>query len=578
MINDLQELKLSIKNFVVDAFNSIYKIDINIDDVLLQPTNDNFPGSYTIVLHSYLKQYKISCNQIGDFIKTNSNFIKEYNVVGGFLNLVIDSQCLLSCLKSYNTDFTYDVSKETVLVEYASPNTNKPLHLGHLRNIFLGHSMSNILKAIGHDVKQVNLVNDRGIHICKSMIAYQQKGNNETPESTHIKGDHFVGKYYVEFDKIYKQQKAEMSDDNHEPSIMIQAQEMLQKWENNDIEVRNLWKKMNNWVYDGFNQTYECLGIHFDKIYYESQTYLLGKKIVQEGLSKNIFYKKDDDSIWVDLIDLGLDNKLLLRKDGTSVYITQDLGTIDLRYNEYKFQKMIYVVGNEQEYHFKVLKGITKKLGYSYSDEIYHLSYGMVELPSGKMKSREGTVVDADDIIQEMIDKTKQKFKELGKNIIDESIIKNIGLGALIFYLLKVESSKNILFDQNKSIDFKGDTSIFIQYTYVRTLSLLKTVNFKFEETYQNINNLEEIEEKIIIMLLEYKSVVLDTAKNYSPSILAQYLLKLSRLYSKLYDAYPILKEEDSAKRSLRLQITDLTNYTIKNGLDLLGIKVITYM
>ena len=578
MINDLQELKLSIKNFVVDAFNSIYKIDINIDDVLLQPTNDNFPGSYTIVLHSYLKQYKISCNQIGDFIKTNSNFIKEYNVVGGFLNLVIDSQCLLSCLKSYNTDFTYDVSNETVLVEYASPNTNKPLHLGHLRNIFLGHSMSNILKAIGYDVKQVNLVNDRGIHICKSMIAYHQKGNNETPESIHMKGDHFVGKYYVEFDKIYKQQKAEMSDDNHEPSIMIQAQEMLQKWENNDIEVRNLWKKMNNWVYDGFNQTYECLGIHFDKIYYESQTYLLGKKIVQEGLSKNIFYKKDDDSIWIDLIDLGLDNKLLLRKDGTSVYITQDLGTIDLRYNEYKFQKMIYVVGNEQEYHFKVLKGITKKLGYSYSDEIYHLSYGMVELPSGKMKSREGTVVDADDIIQEMIDKTKQKFKELGKNIIDESIIKNIGLGALIFYLLKVEASKNILFDPNKSVDFKGDTSIFIQYTYVRTLSLLRTIDFKYEEIYQNIIDLEEIEEKIIIILLEYKSAILNTAKNYSPSILAQYLLKLSRLYSKLYDAYPILNEENLEKRSLRLKITDLTNYTIKNSLNLLGIKVITYM
>ena len=578
MINNLRDLQLSIKNYVVCAFNSIYKIGININDILLEPTNDNFSGSYTVILHNYLKKYKISCNEIGNFIKTNSIFIKEYNVVGGFLNLVIDSQCLLSCLNLYNTKFTYDISKETILVEYASPNTNKPLHLGHLRNIFLGHSISNILKSIGHNVKQVNLVNDRGIHICKSMIAYQQQGNNETPNSAHMKGDHFVGKYYVEFDKIYKQQKSKLSDINKEPNIMIQAQEMLQKWENNDIEVRNLWKKMNNWVYDGFNQTYECLGIHFDKIYYESQTYLLGKEIVHEGLKKNIFYKKDDNSIWIDLTDLGLDHKLILRKDGTSVYITQDLGTINLRYNEYKFQKMIYVVGNEQEYHFKVLKAITKKLGYSYSNEIYHLSYGMVELPSGKMKSREGTVVDADDIIQEMIDKTRQKFEELGKNISDESIIKNIGLGALIFYLLKVEASKNILFDPIKSIDFKGDTSIFIQYTYVRTLSLLNSIDFKFEEIYQNITDLEEIEEKIIIMLLEYKSIILDTAKNYSPSILAQYLIKISRLYSKLYDSYPILKEKDPAKRSLRLKITDLTNYIIKHGLDLLGINVVSYM
>ena len=466
-----------------------------------------------------------------------------------------------------------------LLIEYSSPNTNKPLHLGHLRNNFLGFAMSSIFDAAGYDVTQVCLVNDRGIHICKSMVAYKSQGNGTTPESENIKGDHFVGNYYVLFDKIYREQIAELKTQGFDEEyakknapVILEAQDLLEKWERGDAETLALWEKMNKWVYDGFNETYKKINIHFDKIYYESKTYLLGVDIVLDGLKKGIFYLKDDNSIWVDLTDVGLDNKLLLRGNGTSVYITQDLGTADLRYEEMCPDKMIYVVGDEQNYHFNVLKAITHKLDKPYSEKIYHLSYGMVDLPSGKMKSREGTIVDADDLIDEMREKAKEKTLELGKSF-DDKFYDMIGLGALKFFLLKVNSQKRMMFDPNKSINFQGDTASFIQYNFVRIQSLLRK-NDNIDKSIDTGLSLENIERKVIFEILEYPDKILDAAESCDPSIIAQYVLSLTRDFSKMYEQVSILKEEDIKKKNLRLIICQMCGFVIKDAMKILGIDV----
>ena len=487
----------------------------------------------------------------------------------------------------YNDEhfFMFDKKNKNIAVEYCSPNTNKPLHLGHLRNIFIGSSIVNILKEVGYDVRTLILVNDRGIHICKSMLAYLKSGGGKTPDSTKIKGDHFVGDFYVLFEKMLQDQKKELGvEDNADTPIMNEAKEMLKKWEDGDGEVMSLWKKMNMWVLEGFEETYKKLGVSFDETDFESQTYLLGKEIVNEGLEKNIFYKKEDGSIWVNLEPYGLDNKLLLRGDGTSVYITQDLGTIDMRYNKKPFEKIIYVVGDEQEYHFKVLKSILILLDKPYAGGLYHLSYGMIDLPSGKMKSREGTVVDADDIIAEMIDKALNKIENTGKyegNNEQEKrdIAEAIGLGALRFFLLKVDPKRRLTFDPNKSIDFNGDTGPFVLYSNVRILSILAKV--KEGTICKEIiaeTSLEEIEKDLILLIYEYRNRVELSANSLNPSVLASYALTLSKAFNRLYDTLPILKEQDDNKKQLRIMIIKLTSKILTKIFLIFGIRSINKM
>lgn len=567
-----------------DIKTAIYQISQkNLDNISLQKTRDEFNGDFTFLLFQYFSsnEFVEMGNKLGLWLKENSTVVDDFEIVKGFLNLSVKSEILLQCFnESINDNFGHQKKNgKKLLIEYSSPNTNKPLHLGHLRNNFLGFAMSSIFDAAGYDVTQVCLVNDRGIHICKSMVAYKSQGNGTTPESENIKGDHFVGNYYVLFDKIYREQIAELKSQGFDEEyakknapVILEAQDLLEKWERGDAETLALWEKMNKWVYDGFNETYKKINIHFDKIYYESKTYLLGVDIVLDGLKKGIFYLKDDNSIWVDLTDVGLDNKLLLRGNGTSVYITQDLGTADLRYEEMHPDKMIYVVGDEQNYHFNVLKAITHKLDKPYSEKIYHLSYGMVDLPSGKMKSREGTVVDADDLIDEMREKAKEKTLELGKSF-DDKFYDMIGLGALKFFLLKVNSQKRMMFDPNKSINFQGDTASFIQYNFVRIQSLLRK-NDNIDKSIDTGLSLENIERKVIFEILEYPDKILDAAESCDPSIIAQYVLSLTRDFSKMYEQVSILKEEDIEKKNLRLVICQMCGFVIKDAMKILGIDV----
>ena len=591
-------LEIKIAEITTEALKALYNIDFNTTEIQLQKTKKEFEGDFTIVTFPFVKLARKSPevigNELGEYICKHESLIDKFNVIKGFLNISIDKSYWIQQLEiiEQNNTFGYQEVTENsplVMVEYSSPNTNKPLHLGHIRNNLLGYSLSEILKANGFKVVKTNIVNDRGIHICKSMLAWQKFGNGATPQSIGKKGDHLVGDFYVKFDKEYKKQVDELKaqgqsedDAKRNAPLMIEAQDMLRKWEANDNEVRALWNEMNSWVYDGFNETYKRLGIDFDKIYYESSTYLEGKSKVEEGLSKGIFYKKEDGSVWANLIDEGLDEKLLLRADGTSVYMTQDIGTAKLRFEDYPIDKMIYVVGNEQNYHFQVLSILLDKLGFSWGKDLVHFSYGMVELPEGKMKSREGTVVDADDLMDEMINTAKETSQELGKlNNQNESELNNIativGLGALKYFILKVDPRKNMLFDPKESIDFNGNTGPFIQYTHARIKSVLR----KSEE--QNINiattipatiSISEKETGLIRQLSTFPEIVKQAGKEYSPSVIANYIYDLVKEYNQFYHDFSILKEENEDLRSFRLLLSKNVAKIISLGMNLLGIKV----
>jgi arginyl-tRNA synthetase len=571
-----------------EAITQLYGLsDANIS---FEQTNSKFDGDLTFVVFSYLKHSKKrpedTAKEIGDYISDKMKAIKSFNVVKGFLNIEFSDDYWLKVLQS-RIDIGIQIPEigvnKKIVVEYSSPNTNKPLHLGHIRNNVLGFSICQIFDAVGYDVVKNNLVNDRGIHICKSMVAYQKWGNNETPQSAGLKGDHLIGKYYVMFDQHYQKEVRDLiskgvnKDEAKEKSpLMVETRNMLQKWENGDQEVIALWKKLNNWVYDGFESTYNRLGVSFDKIYYESETYLLGKEIVQEGLNSGVFYKKEDGSIWIDLTPEGLDEKIVQRSDGTSVYITQDIGTADLKYQEFEMDKFVYVVGNEQDYHFKVLQLILKRLGKSYADGLYHLSYGMVDLPEGKMKSREGTVVDADELMDEVVSTAKKQTEELGKTDgmsskeLDE-LYEVLGLGALKYYLLKVDAKKRMMYDPKESIDFQGNTAPFIQYTYTRIASLLRAadkISFSLPTTFH------PIEKELIKQLNAYPEAITSAANNYNPSEVANAIYDLAKTFNKFYHELTILGERDSNTRSFRISLSKTVGETIKHGFGLLGIKV----
>lgn len=560
----------------------------------IQKTRKEFEGDYTLVTFPLLKlshkSPEVTANEIGARIVADNPQIAAYNVIKGFLNLSLSPAFWIERFGEIAADATFGDAAptgRTIMIEYSSPNTNKPLHLGHIRNNLLGYSVAQILKANGHNVIKVNLVNDRGIHICKSMLAWQLYGGGETPASTGMKGDHLVGKYYVEFDKHYKAQIKElvsqgMSEDEAKKKapIMQQAQEMLRRWEAKDPEVYKLWQMMNGWVYEGFDVTYKALGVDFDKVYYESQTYLLGKSLVQEGLDKGVFFRKEDNSVWIDLTADGLDQKLLLRGDGTSVYMTQDLGTALRRFEENKLDKMIYVVGNEQNYHFQVLKLVLKKLGYAWSDEIYHLSYGMVELPEGKMKSREGTVVDADDLIADMIETAREMSTELGK--LDgctkeeaDDVCRIVGLGALKYFILKVDPKKTMLFDPRESIDFNGNTGPFIQYTHARICSILRKADEAGIE-YKSHTCTELLPEEVALIksLADFPNVVKAAGETFSPSLIAAYAYDLAKTFNGYYHDHSILREEDEQKRRMRLMLAAEVARIIRRAMALLGIEV----
>ena len=588
MIN-AEEFILSV---VKRATEELYGVS---DNIQIQKTRKEFEGDYTVVVFPLLKASRKSpeatATELGEKIVASTPEIKSFNVIKGFLNLAIDSSFWAARFQEIVEAENYGMapaSGRTIMIEYSSPNTNKPLHLGHVRNNLLGYSVATILKANGHNVIKVNLVNDRGIHICKSMLAWQLYGGGETPASSGMKGDHLVGKYYVEFDKHYKAQVKELmaekglSEDEakKQAPIMLQAQEMLRKWEAKDPEVYSLWETMNGWVYEGFDVTYKAMGVDFDKVYYESQTYLLGKSLVEDGLKKGVFFRKEDNSVWIDLEADGLDQKLLLRGDGTSVYMTQDLGTALSRFEENSLDDMIYVVGNEQNYHFQVLKLVLKKLGYEWSDNIFHLSYGMVELPEGKMKSREGTVVDADDLIADMIGTAREMSDELGKldGCSEEeaaAICEMVGLGALKYFILKVDPKKTMLFDPRESIDFNGNTGPFIQYTHARIRSILR----KAEEagidasTYTNATLLPE-EVELVKALAEYPAVVRTAGEQFAPSVIAAYAYDLAKQFNGYYHDHSILKEENEAVRSLRLKLAAEVARVIRSAMSLLGINV----
>ena len=560
----------------------------------IQKTRKEFEGDYTLVTFPLLKlshkSPEVTANEIGARIVADNPQIAAFNVIKGFLNLSLSPAFWIDRFGEIAADVSFGDAAptgRTIMIEYSSPNTNKPLHLGHIRNNLLGYSVAQILKANGHNVIKVNLVNDRGIHICKSMLAWQLYGGGETPASTGMKGDHLVGKYYVEFDKHYKAQIKElvsqgMSEDEAKKKapIMQQAQEMLRRWEAKDPEVYKLWQMMNGWVNEGFDVTYKALGVDFDKVYYESQTYLLGKSLVQEGLDKGVFFRKEDNSVWIDLTADGLDQKLLLRGDGTSVYMTQDLGTALRRFEENKLDEMIYVVGNEQNYHFQVLKLVLKKLGYAWSDEIYHLSYGMVELPEGKMKSREGTVVDADDLIADMVETAREMSTELGK--LDgctkeeaDDVCRIVGLGALKYFILKVDPKKTMLFDPRESIDFNGNTGPFIQYTHARICSILR----KADEAgidYKSYDCTELLPEEVALIksMADFPNVVKAAGESFSPSLIAAYAYDLAKTFNGYYHDHSILREEDEQKRRMRLMLAAEVARIIRRAMALLGIEV----
>ena len=592
---------------VIDAVKTLYGQEIGEKMVQLQKTKREFEGNLTLVVFPFLKISKKkpedTAQEIGQYLVENCPAIASFNVVKGFLNLVIAQSAWLGLLADINADEKFGEKKATedsplVMIEYSSPNTNKPLHLGHVRNNLLGWSLAKIMEANGNKVVKTNIVNDRGIHICKSMLAWLKYGNGETPETSGKKGDHLIGDYYVAFDKHYREEVKQLTAQyvaeglgeeeaekkaKEEAPLIKEAHDMLVKWENNDPEVRALWKKMNDWVYAGFDETYKALGVGFDKIYYESETYLKGKAKVEEGLAKGLFERHEDNSVWADLTGEGLDKKLLLRSDGTSVYMTQDIGTAEMRFKDFPIDKMIYVVGNEQNYHFQVLSILLDRLGFKWGKELVHFSYGMVELPNGKMKSREGTVVDADDLVETMIADAKQTSEELGKfnDMTDEErseIARIVGMGALKYFILKVDARKNMLFNPEESIDFNGNTGPFIQYTHARIRSILR----KAAETQENIDLanvntdglLSQKEIDLIQKLNEYGAVVEQAGKDYSPSGIANYCYELTKEFNQFYHDYSILKEEDANKKSVRLVLAKNVAKVIKNGMALLGIEV----
>lgn len=598
-------LELILKQLFIDSFKKLYNQEPPAQNVSFQKTRPEFEGDMTIVVFPFVKMAgkapEVMANELGTEMMRESNFIAKYNVVKGFLNLLISDSYWIDFMQKNHLDERFgrkEVSGKPVVVEYSSPNTNKPLHLGHIRNNLLGWSVSEILKANGENVVRVNLVNDRGIHICKSMIAWQKWGDGCTPESTGKKGDHLIGDFYVMFDKHFKEEVKnllpanydELSDEAKEKAkaeaedaspLMQETREMLRKWEAGDKEVRKLWEMMNNWVYQGFDVTYKRLGVSFDKIYYESQTYLLGKSTVMEGLKKGVLYQREDGSVWCDLRDEGLDEKLLLRRDGTSVYMTQDLGTAQLRYDEFHPKKLIYVVGNEQNYHFDVLKRVLVRLGFEWGNDIEHLSYGMVELPSGKMKSREGTVVDADDLMDEMVATAKNVSEELGKahGLSDEEADKlyhMIGLGALKYFILKVDPKKTMLFDPKESIDFNGNTGSFIQYTHARICSVLR----KAAEAGILVGDKVEVksilpeEKPLLTNIYTWPSVLEQAAINRSPAMIANYIYDLCKGFNQFYQECSILKEEDVKRREFRLQLSAMTARLLRNVGDLLGMQM----
>ncbi len=585
-------IKQSIQQIIQEIIHTKYQIPEVILEI--QDNKTEFEGDFTIVTFPLVKLLKknpeLIGNELGSAITAHGNFVESYNVVKGFLNIIINSQFFIDNLKYSEKELNQITpKKETVMVEYCSPNTNKPLHLGHVRNNLLGYSVAKILKEAGYDVIKTQIINDRGIHICKSMIAWQKFGNGETPESTGEKGDHLVGKYYVKFDQEYKKEIAELTEGGmdidaakKEAPIFLEAQKMLLDWEKGDEKVRELWQTMNQWVYDGFQKSYDKMGVDFDEVLYESDTYILGKDLIQKGLNDGILYRKEDGSIWCDLTEEGLDQKLLLRADGTSVYMTQDLGTAVERFQKNNFKKLIYTVGNEQEYHFQVLFTILNKLGYSWSKNLFHLSYGMVELPEGKMKSREGTVVDADDLMDEMVQTAKDKAEELGKvdalsDLDKEKSYENVGLGALKYFILKIDPRKKILFNPAESVDFNGNTGPFIQYTYARIQSLLKKSgkdNTLFPEGYQ----LNSYEKNVAILLSNYKEVLEKAAENLSPALIANYIYEVVKSYNTFYQSNPILNQEDENIINFRLHLSKLTAETIKKSLDLLGIQTVDRM
>lgn len=581
---------------IQQALQQTYGLVVPLQELSLQPTRKEFEGSHTFVTFPWAKPCRQQpaevAQKLGQWLKAQRTLVAAFNVVQGFLNLTIADHVWLARLEAIGRDpsfGTLPANGQHVVIEFSSPNTNKPLHLGHLRNNFLGHAVAELLKAVGYNVHKVNLVNDRGIHICKSMVAYQHFGHGETPATAGIKGDHLVGQYYVKFDQVYKAQVAALTEGLGDPAkaakeapILLAAQQMLQAWEQGDAKVRALWKQMNDWVYEGFEATYQQIGITFDKTYYESDTYLLGKKVVEEGLAQGIFSKHADGGVWADLTEEQLDHKLVLRADGTSVYITQDLGVADLRYQDYQFDKSIYVVGNEQDYHFEVLFKLMRQLGRPYAGHLQHLSYGMVDLPTGKMKSREGTVVDADHLIEEMVSTAAQQTQALGK--IDhftqaeaQQLYHTLAMGALKYFLLRVEAKKRLLFDPQASIDFQGHTGPFIQYTHARIAAILRkaqhtAIDAANIHTHQDLS-LQPADRAVIIQLHKFPNKVQEAAEAYSPAIVAQYLFDLAKLYNRLYAELPIVHAKTSALKAMRVALSATVAKVLRQGMRLLGIE-----
>lgn len=594
------KIEQAIEASIASATKELYGTEVEASLTQLQKTRKEFKGHLTLVTFPFLKISRKSPEQtaqeIGEWLSANSPYISGFNVVKGFLNLEIAGKCWLELLSDINSLPEYGIIRAAdnsplVMIEYSSPNTNKPLHLGHIRNNLLGYSISEILQANGNRVVKTNIVNDRGIHICKSMLAWKKWGNGETPESTGEKGDHLVGKFYVLFDKHYREELKNLQEQGltkeeaeAKSSLMAEAREMLRLWENGDKDTVELWKKMNSWVYAGFDETYKVLGVNFDKIYYESETYLNGKDEVLRGLKEGTFFKKEDNSVWADLTGEGLDQKLLLRGDGTSVYMTQDIGTAKLRYDDYHIDRMVYVVGNEQNYHFQVLAILLDKLGFKFGKDLVHFSYGMVELPKGmgRMKSREGTVVDADDLVEEMIVTARETSDELGKldNCSEDeanNIARIVGLGALKYFILKVDPKKNMVFNPKESIDFNGNTGPFIQYTYARIQSVLRKAaetEIKISDAIDNSIQPTEKEESLIQLLAEFAAVVKQAGDEYSPAIIANYIYELVKEYNQFYHDHSILKEENGAIRNFRLILSLNVSRTVQKGMQLLGIEV----
>ncbi len=579
---------------VAGALHELYGLDIDAASVSPAPTSKDFEGDLTVVVFPWLKAShkapQVTAQEIGQWLADHVEAVESFNVVKGFLNITVSPQWWLSVFHGIKADRDFGLTKagddsELVMVEYSSPNTNKPLHLGHVRNNLLGYSLSEILKANGYKVIKTNIVNDRGIHICKSMLAWQKWGEGVTPESSGQKGDHLIGDFYVLFDKHFKEEVKQlqaqgMSEDEAKEAspLMKEAREMLLKWEQNDPEVRKLWETMNSWVYAGFDETYRKMGVDFDKIYYESQTYLEGKELVLKGLEEGKMYRKEDGSVWADLTPEGLDHKLLLRSDGTSVYMTQDIGTAKLRFRDFPIDRMVYVVGNEQNYHFQVLAILLDRLGFKWGKDLKHFSYGMVELPEGKMKSREGTVVDADDLIATMVaDATETAAERLAEMPEDEAreVARKVGLGALKYFLLKVDPRKNMLFNPKESIDFNGDTGPFIQYTYARIRSVLrKAAESGFDADTEVLAEPNKKEAALIQKIDDFRNVVAEAGKKYSPAVIAKYCYELAKEYNQFYHDFSILKEENEPVRNLRLELSAVTARTLKAGLALLGIEV----